>query len=191
MEPYLKISYLNDFIFCPRSIYFHQCHGGRSTRSFQNTSQVGGRLAHQTIDEQSYSSKKDILQGVEVYCDKYKIAGKIDIFDKAKGELRERKKKIVQIYDGFIFQTYAQYFALEEMGYTVQKISLYSLDDNRSYPIALPHQDKEKLKAFEKLLENIHNFSLESFFEPNPNKCERCIYSSLCDTSLNQNEEEY
>lgn len=39
MEPYIPISFLNDFIFCPRSIYFHQLYGRSSESLYHSTDQ--------------------------------------------------------------------------------------------------------------------------------------------------------
>ena len=38
------------------------------------------------------------------------------------------------------YQLYAQYFCLREMGYEVEKLKLYSLDDNKVYEIPLPNE---------------------------------------------------
>ena len=94
MEGYIPISYLNDFIFCPRSIYFHQLHGELSTRLYHDKPQIEGKAAHSAIEEKRYSTRKKILQGIDVYCEKYRICGKIDLFDTQKGILTERKKHI-------------------------------------------------------------------------------------------------
>lgn len=99
-------------------------------------------------------------------------------------ELVERKKKINVIYPGYIFQIYAQYFGMIEMGYSVKKLKLYSMDDNKNYPIPLPEDEPEKLKKFEGLIDAIKNFSLSLHFSPNIKKCQRCIYRNLCDQSL-------
>lgn len=48
-----------------------------------------------------------MLQGVSVYCEKYNLVGKIDVFDEKTGILTERKKKIKTVYDGYIYQIYA------------------------------------------------------------------------------------
>lgn len=63
MEAYLPISFLNDFIFCPRSIYFHQLHGRVSQKIYQQTPQTRGLAAHKTIENKSYSSSTSVLQG--------------------------------------------------------------------------------------------------------------------------------
>ncbi len=184
MESYLPISFLNDFVFCPRSIYFHQLYGKFNSRLYHESAQVKGLAAHLAIDQGSYSSANNILQGIEVYCQKLNIGGKIDTYDIKSGILRERKKKIKVIYDGYVFQIYAQYFALQEMGYEVKALVLYSMDDNCSYPIAKPEENSVMLDKFNQLIISIREFSLDSPFIANSSKCKRCIYAHLCDHAL-------
>lgn len=183
MESYMPISYLNDFIFCPRSIYFHQCFGRVKKRLYHSTDQSDGLNAHKSIDEGFYSTSKDVLIGINIYSDKYQIAGKIDIYDSRKKILTERKKKIKVIYDGYIFQMYAQYFCLTEMGFKVDQLRLYSMDDNKVYPIPKPEEDKIMFQKFETLIQKMSVFSLNDEFIPNPNKCNHCIYNTICDIS--------
>lgn len=181
MENYILISYLNDFIFCPRSIYFHGLYGHLEQRTYQEKAQIEGRIAHQTIDNNKYSTRKNILQGLSVYSDRYRLNGRIDIFDETEGLLIERKKHIKTIYDGYIFQLYAQYHCLKEMNYNIKKLKLYSMDTNKSYPIPLPEDNPVMQNKFEKLIEQINNFDLNNPFQANPKKCQRCIYANLCD----------
>ena len=183
MENYISISFLNDFLFCPRSVYFHQVYKTFDTSVYHEDIQTKGRMAHLNIDNKKYSTKKTILQGLLIYSDKYSLCGRIDIFDKQKGLLTERKKKIKQIYEGFIFQVYAQYYCLDEMGYEVKKLAIHSLDDNKNYPIPLPKEDKERDKKFHDLLDKIKAYDLDKSFSPNFSKCEKCIYKNLCDYS--------
>ncbi|MCY4642996.1 MAG: type V CRISPR-associated protein Cas4 [Bacteriovoracales bacterium] len=181
MESYIPISFLNDFIFCPRSIYFHQLYGGIDQMIYQGKSQIEGKRSHETIDLRKYSTKKDILQALPVYSEAYKIHGKIDILNKKTGVLTERKKLIRVIYDGYIFQLYAQYYALSEMGYDIKKMCLYSMDTNKTYPIDIPKKGDKMQAKFEDLIKRIENYNLNAAFTPNPKKCARCIYSNLCD----------
>jgi len=37
---------------------------------------------------------------------------------------------VQRIYDGYIFQLYAQFFCLQDMGYTVKKLSVYEIDNS-------------------------------------------------------------
>ena len=94
--------------------------------------------------------------------------------------MRERKKLIKVIYDGYIFQLYAQCFALREMGYTVNKLALYSFDDNKTYVIPLPEDDLEMLSKFESTVNEIKAFSFDNFVQTNIEKCIHCIYEPLC-----------
>lgn len=183
MEPYIPISFLNDFIFCPRSIYFHQLYGKTDESLYHTTDQSEGRAVHSALDDKRYTSAKKVLQTIEIYSEKYGIGGKIDTFDEEKGLLTERKKKIKVIYDGYIYQLYAQYHCLVEMGYDVKAIKLYSMDDNKNYPILPPHEDMDRQNGFEALIASMHEFDLDMPFEPNPNKCAHCVYSNLCDVS--------
>lgn len=179
----LNITTLNDFIFCPASIYFHQVEADTERFTYQSSFQLNGTAKHEAIDESRYSSRNDILQGIQVYSEKYGLIGKIDVFDVSNGILTERKKKVSQIFDGYIFQVYAQFFALEEQGFHVNEIRIYSMDDNVVYPIALPNDDLEMLNKFESTINAVNNFSLNEFKQSNPLKCERCIYEPLCSFS--------
>jgi len=182
MESYIPISFLNDFIFCPRSIYFHQLYGNVNTQLYQQKPQIAGKAAHTAIDEQKYSTRNSILQGIEIFCEQYGLCGKIDLFDVESGKLSERKRAIKTIYDGYVFQVYAQYYSLREMGYTVNKIVLYDISHNKNYPIPLPHENPEMQQKFEKLIQDINAFDMDtSGFIPIEAKCRKCIYSNLCD----------
>ena len=183
MEPYIPISFLNDFIFCPRSIYFHQLYGQSDESLYHLTDQRDGKAAHASLDTKTYTTAKKVLQTIEVYSETYGLGGKIDIYDSAKKLLTERKKKIKVIYDGYIYQLYAQYHCLTEMGYEVKSMKLYSLDDNKSYSVALPHDDPPRQLDFEQLIYELKTFDLSAPFVANPNKCTHCIYSQLCDVA--------
>lgn len=66
----ILITQLNDFIFCPASIYFHMLYGDTDRMMYQTTSQINGTAAHSTIDEKRYSSKH-VLSAMDVYCEEY------------------------------------------------------------------------------------------------------------------------
>ena len=184
MELYLKITYLNDFIFCPMSIYYHELYGDLSERLYYNNALLDGKAVHEAIDNRHYSTHKNILQGTDVYSDKYKLCGKIDLFDKEKMLLTERKKHIEKIYDGYLFQLYAQYFCLTEMGYKVNKIRFYSSDDNKVYNVKLPHDNPEMLEKFNAINNKIQNFDIDSYVPISEEKCRNCIYNDFCDRPL-------
>lgn len=179
----ITISNLNDFIFCPVSIYFHALERGVDKTLTQDIAQINGSAAHEKSDTGGYSSKRSILQGTPVYSATYNLSGNIDTFDVERGVLTERKKRIKTVYDGYVFQLYAQYFSLIELGYEVSSIRLYSMDDNKVCPIALPKEDDEMYFKFKALLEEIDSFNINEFHQKNSQKCSNCIYEPLCSYS--------
>lgn len=184
MELYLKISYLNDFIFCPLSIYYHQLYGDLSERMYYGKAQIDGKAVHSSIDEKRYSTHKNILQSMDIYSDEYNLCGKIDLFDTDKGLLTERKKHIEIIYDGYIFQLYAQVLCLREMGYTVKWIRFYSSDDNKVYSIPLPEEDESMFEKFKITNKAMQGFDVSTYKPQAPEKCRNCIYNDFCDRPL-------
>ena len=101
----ILISNLNDFIFCPVSIYFHSLVIDAEKVLAQDSYQLNGSATHEKVGSAAYSTRKSMLQGIPVYCEKYNLIGKIDTFDSVKGILTERKKKIKMVYDSI--STYA------------------------------------------------------------------------------------
>lgn len=185
MESYLMITQINDFIFCPRSIYFHDVYrNSLDSDVYQQKPQRIGQAAHESVDTGTYSTRKTIMTGTVVYSQKYNLLGRIDIFDMEKGLLTERKYSVTALYDGFRYQLYAQYFALTEMGHTVREMRIHSSKDNRNYPVSLP--EEAEVAQFESVLEQIRSFKLDAPFVPNPSKCEHCIYNPLCDVCPDQ-----
>jgi len=180
MAQSIIISNLNDFIFCPRSIYFHNLYSSFDEKLYHTTYQTKGRHAHKNVDKQKYSTRKDILEGIDIYSEDLGVTGKIDLFDVKKGVLTERKNKIKTIYEGYYLQIYAQYFCLIEMGYIVKRIRFHSFLDNKIYDVVLPgNKEKHRLKE---IITKMKQFSLEDKnFNQNPNKCRMCIYRELCD----------
>lgn len=184
MENPIAISKLNDFIFCPVSIFFHELDLETEKVTYQTVKQLNGTAVHESIDQKRYSTKNSVLQGVSVYCEKYNLYGRIDIFDNAKGILTERKNKILKIYDGYVYQLYGEYFSLTEMGYKVNEIRLYSMSDNKVYPIDMPFQNKEYFDGFIKVINDINEFEFGHYLPSSKNKCDNCIYEELCCYSL-------
>lgn len=175
---YISISKINDFVFCPHSIYFHNVYEGFEDSGYKSHYQTAGKLAHQNIDFQKYSSSGDVLQGIEVFSEKFGIIGKIDLYYKKSKMLTERKNKIKKIYEGYNFQLMAQKICLEEMGFPVEKMRFYSLSDNKKY---LLKNESEVYEKFKQVLKEMRNFNpLVSFKTSNPEKCRKCIYRELC-----------
>jgi CRISPR-associated protein Cas4 len=119
---------------------------------------------------------------MSVYSEKYQLMGKIDVFHIGKKSLMERKSHISEVYQGYVYQLYAQYFCLTEMGYQVEKLKLYSMDDNQVYEISLP--EEQEIKEFEAFLDKYTSFNpRDTKFLANPDKCKHCIYAELCDSN--------
>jgi CRISPR-associated protein Cas4 len=179
MDSLIPISKINDFLYSPKSLYFHSSFEDFDTEIYHQKFQARGNLTHEKIDTSKYSSSKRYLQGIPVYCEKYGLVGKIDLYDKQTSSLIERKFLIQKIHKGYIYQLYAQMFCLVEMGFEVKKMFLHSLSDNTRYPIKLP--DQKEIQEFEAVLNKIRNYDLES--ESRNWKTEKIddqtIYSSL------------
>lgn len=185
MEYCISISMLNDFIFCPYSVYFHNLYSTHDTLLYHDTPQTEGKLAHSSTDNKSRTANRSVYMGMEVFSEEYGLFGKIDVYDARSQTLTERKKHIKTIYDGYVFQLYAQYFALTEMGYLVGKMYLYCMTKNKKFPIALPESNPVMLEKFRNLIGKIQTFDLMNTpVKRNKNKCEKCIYRNICDLSL-------
>lgn len=184
MYELITFSQLNDFIFCPISIYFHMRYGETDKMLYHTEKQIEGSNLHSSIDSESYlSNKKDMLVGTSVFCQKYGLLGKIDVFDLKTGTLTERKRKVTNVYDGQVFQLYGQYYALKELGYDVRKLEIYSMTDNKKHNVLLPEENPEMLKIFESIIKDIHSFDITSFAQQNAKKCSNCVYEPACDRS--------
>lgn len=184
MEDLILISNLNDFIFCPASIYFHGLYGNADKLTYQSEYQINGTKAHENVDAGKYSTRKNIITALEVFSQEYGLVGKIDIYDRDKKILIERKKHVNVVYDGYVFQLYAQYFSMLEMGYEVEKLRIHSIDDNKNYDVLLPDENTEMLEKFQALIKKMRTFDLMNFCQINVEKCKKCIYEDACDRSL-------
>lgn len=186
MEEPIPATCLNDFIFCPASIYFHEMYDNRDVRTFQRKEQVNGTDAHEAVDNNHYSTSRDVITSLEAYSERFMLICKIDIYNAKTKTIVERKKKIKTIYDGYVFQLYAQYFCMKEMGYEVEHLQLYSMDDNKKYPINLPEENPAMFEYFKNVIRQIINFDLEKFEQRNAEKCRNCIYSPACDRCVEE-----
>ena len=163
MDGVIQISKINDFIFCPHSIFLHGVYESFHENLYHEAAQKLGRSSHEKIDEGQYSSSKRYMQGTSVYISKYNLVGKIDIFDTKEKLLIERKHKLQRIYDGQRYQLYAQYLGLLEVGYKVKKLCIHSLSDNKRYPINIP--GTEELEEFEKVIDAIRSYSVNTTYQ--------------------------
>lgn len=179
MEDYIPVSFLNDFIYSPESIYLHLAYQDFDTSLYHDTPQVKGRLNHSNIDSQSFSNSKDWLQGTMFYCSHLRLCGRIDLFNIKSGILIERKTKIKTIFPGYRFQLYAQMLGLQELGYCVESLQIYSLEDNKKYPVAKP--TKDDWQDLENLVKQIRNYNpLQELEQKNfDTKSQISIYKNL------------
>ena len=115
IDDYIAISTLNDFNFCPYSIYLHNVYMDTDEGLYHAIPQTRGKIAHQSIDTKKASNRKDDLQSFPVFSEKYRLMGKVDMFKKKEKLLIERKYQLKQIFQGQIYQLWAQYFCLLEM----------------------------------------------------------------------------
>lgn len=176
MEAFIQISKINDFLYSPQSLYLHSVYESFSQDTYQETPQKIGTLNHQNIENGTYSSAKRYIQGMSVYSEKYNLGGKIDIYDSETKTLIERKTKINKVYEGHRYQLYAQMFALEEMGYPVEKLCIQSLQDNVRYTIPLPMPFE--VTAFEKVIERMRSYDATQK-DPSVYRCDLSIYRHL------------
>ena len=187
MESYIKLSTLNDFIFCPKSIYYHEVYDSYNPNLYHETAQKEWKIAHESIDNKKYSTHKWVLQSLDVYSQHYWIHGKIDLFYVHQWKLVERKNKIhtdenwkPRIYIWYKYQLRWQMFCLEEMWYRVDSIWLYSLKDNKKYRVYKPSD--MQLFQFINMLKKYKKFDvLKDWWTQNNKKCMKCIYRELCD----------
>ncbi len=179
MESYIPISKINDFIFCPLSLYFHSLYEDYDQILYHEKNQLEGKIKHENIDKRKYSTTKRYLQSLSIYSEKYNLMGKVDAYDQLEKILIERKNRVIKIYDGYVYQVWAQMFCLEEMGFEVKKIYIHSLFDNKRHEIKKPSSADEFV--FYRIIEKIKNFNLLRYDHvANLNKCKKCIYRELC-----------
>lgn len=71
IDDYIAISTLNDFIFCPYSIYLHNVYMDMDEGLYHATPQTRGRIAYQSIDWKYLNMLKNtivVLCKVKIYC---------------------------------------------------------------------------------------------------------------------------
>ncbi|MGI5848372.1 MAG: type V CRISPR-associated protein Cas4 [Candidatus Cryptobacteroides sp.] len=183
MENYIPISNLNDFCFCPYSIYLHNIYYGSDEGEYQASPQTIGKEAHSSVN--SGADRTDEFRGLSVFSEEFGLQGKIDVYKKNSGTLIERKYRLKNIYQGQKYQLWAQYFCMQEMGYKVNSLAFYEITSRKSYHIDIPQ--KEDIKKFKQLLTSFHDYSPAAIIEVDPEKCSHCIYCNLCDKTNDDN----
>lgn len=177
MDSYIPISTINDFLYCPKSLYLHSVYSSFERSTYHDTPQTVGTIAHENIENGTYTTAKHILQGLSVVSTRLGIRGRIDLYDAKKCRLIERKYRVKQIYLGFKYQLYAQMYCLIEAGYQVKKLFIQSLSDNKRYEVPLPTADEKQ--AFEAVIEQMKNFTPEDVQNHTCIRCQNHIYDLL------------
>lgn len=190
MEFPINASYINDFLFCPYSIMIHGMYEDMPKSVYQSDSQILGTYSHNENKtdfkfKQNNFDIDDTITEECYYSSTYNVLAIIDCYNINSKILIEKKRKIKDIYKGYIFQLYAQYYSLKDNGIEVDKLCIYSILDDEYYYIPLPEKNKQLKREFEVVLYEIRHFQLEKFYQSNYEKCKNCIYSNLCDRSLN------
>lgn len=180
MTDYIAIAELNDFIFCPYSIYLHNVYEDTEEDFYKATPQAVGKIAHSGVDNKTGSTRKSDIYSLPIISEQLGLFGKIDLYRQDKQMLIERKYQLKQIFRGQIYQLWAQCFCLKEMGYDVRRIAFYEISTNKMIPIEMPTEnDKIELRNF--IWRFRHYNPLTTEIPVNPNKCAHCIYCNLCD----------
>lgn len=177
MESYIQISKINDFLYCPLSIYLHSIYENFNAATYHQHPQVAGKIKHASVENGTYTTANRFIAGMEIWSETYNLVGKIDVYDQQENALVERKTRITHIFDGYKYQLYAQYFCMTEMGYSVKRLFLHSLDDNKRYAIALP--DAAEQEKFKNILQEMRVFKIEKFSDHSCPKCIGSIYGAL------------
>lgn len=185
MDEFIPISTLNDFIFCPYSIYLHNVYMEADEDIYSAVPQLRGKNAHMAVDNKSSSSSPDVIESLSVVSSEFGIFGKIDIYKKAAKMLVERKYMLSQIFRGQIYQLWGQYFCMKEMGYEIDCLAFYEISTHKSYPVDLPGEAGRV--EFVNFLTAYRTYNPLNSFIPNENKCRHCIYSNLCDKTTFEN----
>lgn len=186
MNDYIAISNLNDFIFCPYSIYLHSVYMEADEEVYKAIPQCSGTIAHKGIDSKDGSTRKGDLMAMPVYSDSLGVAGRIDIYKADQRLLIERKNHLAKVFRGQVYQLWAQYFCLTEMGYPVERLALYEISTRKMVPITLPDlQERQELETFIRRFRTYR--PADDPIAVNPNKCAHCIYCNLCDKTDTDN----
>ena len=146
---------------------------------YHATPQTRGRIVHETVDQKKSSNRSNDLLALPVISEEYGLIGKIDIYRGRERRLIERKYQLKRIYQGQIYQLWAQYLCMVEMGYDVKTIAFYEISTNKMIPVELPNE--VQLKDFRAFLDSFRCYVPSQPMKTNINKCMHCIYCGICD----------
>ena len=182
---YIPISELNDFVFCPYSIYLHHVYMEADEGLYHAKPQINGKIAHETSDEKRYSTRKTVITAMSVASNTLGLIGKIDIYKQDTGQLIERKYRIPKIYRGQLYQLWGEYYCMSEMGYKINELAFHEISTHKSISIPLPNGND--LNELKQVIQLFKTFRPDSPIPTNANKCKHCIYNNLCDKTSESN----
>jgi len=182
---YVQISTLNDFIFCPYSIYLHGIYDRVDESLYHAAPQIRGSISHEATDTKKSSTSKDDFLSLPIFSDMLGIIGKIDCFKVSEGHLIERKHKLKKIYRGQLYQIWAQYFCLKEMGYDVKRLSFYEISTKKTINVDLP--GSAEFNELKLVIVKYNQYNPDDEIDTNKNKCIHCIYCPMCDKTDTDN----
>jgi CRISPR-associated protein Cas4 len=125
------------------------------------------------------STKQSDIISLSVCSNKLRLIGKIDIYHQNTQQLIERKYQLARIYQGQIYQLWAQYFCMIEMGYSIKSLAFYEMSKNRMISIGLPGNNE--YNTLLNFVDSYRSFNPSLDIPVNQNKCSHCVYCNLCD----------
>ena len=152
---------------------------------YHATPQTKGRIAHDSIDAKKASNRADDLQSLAVMSEEFGLMGKIDIYKGKERKLIERKYQLRNIYQGQIYQLWAQYLCMKEMAYDIESLAFYEISTNKMIPIEIPSD--RQIEEFKRFLDTYRNYDPSQPLLVNENKCKHCVYCNLCDKMNGEN----
>lgn len=178
MDSLIPISELNDFIFCPYSIYLHNVFKSVDRDVYQAKPQVKGAISHkEEVDRKRFDS--NIITELPVISEKLGIQGVIDRYDSLSETLIENKYKLTNIYRGQLLQIWAQYYCMTEMDYPIRRLQFHVISTDSYIEISLP--DASDIQSLVETIQRFRKYRPTDPIEINSNKCSHCIYNPLCD----------
>lgn len=94
MTDSINISTLNNFIFCPYSIYLQNVYMEADEDNYKAFPQMRGKYVHKATDDKTSSTRADVILSLPVYSEKYHLTGKIDVYKTKEKKLIERKYEL-------------------------------------------------------------------------------------------------
>lgn len=118
MEEIILISYLNDFIFCPVSIYFHKLYGAMDKTVYQSTFQINGINAHIQNDKLRTKFSKYLKKfGYRLQYSVYEITNSKRMLSNIMAEITNRFEKLFGETDSVIVIETSETCKITKWGY--------------------------------------------------------------------------